>query len=134
MTDCIINLKPLYLLKMNFTEDINVIDRYGIVGVFTTVMTMATAELYSGNENDPEIIGHLQAHDLVPRDFTGQMLPYDVVVSMPIFPLKEGVGEAIDEMSHRMRMNRQRVKTSVVIFRDIDGYEKYMEDGYRHCV
>ncbi len=59
------------------------------------------------------------------------MLPYDVVVSMPIFPLSEG--EAMEEMSHRKRMNRQIVKVSVVIFRDIDGYEKCMEDGYRHC-
>jgi len=117
---------------MNFTEGINLIERYGIVGVFTTAMSLASAEMYSGNEHDPEIIGHLQAQDLVPRDFTGQMLPYDVVVSMPVFPLSEG--EAIEEMSWRKRMNRQIVKVSVVIFRDIDGYEKCMEDGYRHCV
>jgi len=110
----------------------DVISKYGIGGVFTTCMSLASAELYSGNENDPEIVGHITAQDVVPKDFTGQLSPYDVVISMPIFALSEG--EAMEEMSHRARMNRQKIKVTIVVFRDLVGYEKYLEDEYKYCV
>lgn len=109
----------------------DVISKYGIGGVFTTCMSLASAELYSGNENDPEVVGHITAHDIVPKDITGQMYPYDVVISMPIFPLSEG--EAMEEMSHRQRMHRQNIKVTVVVFRDLEGFNKYLEDEYKYC-
>jgi hypothetical protein len=43
---------------------------------------------------------------------------------MPIFPLSEG--EAMEEMSHRQRMNRQNIKVTVVVFRDLEGFNKTM--------
>jgi len=53
------------------------------------------------------------------------------VISMPVFPLNEG--DAIEEMNYRMRMNRQKIKITVVIFRDIEGYEMYLADEYYYC-
>lgn len=115
---------------MSVIKDLDIIERYGIVGTFTTAMTMMAAEMYSGTDNDPEVIGHVSAHEMVPRDVAGQLYPYDVVVSMPIFPLSEG--EAMEEMSWRQRMNRQVVKVTVVIFRDLEGYDRYLEDEFQY--
>ena len=117
---------------MNLIKDCDIVRKYGIVSSFSTIMSLASAELYSGNDNDPEIIGHMHAHDVVPKDFTGQQLPYEVVISMPVFPLNEG--DAFEEMSHRSRMNRQKIKITVVVFRDMEGYEMYLADECYYCV
>lgn len=117
---------------MYLSSEIEIINKYGIASYFVTAMTMAGCELFSGTMDDPEIIGIHHAEEVVPRDHTGQKYPYDVVVSFPVFQLSEG--EAMEEMSHRKRMNRQKVKVTVVMFRDLEGYERYMEDGIRFCL
>ncbi len=111
--------------------ELEVKNKYGIIGCYSSVMTMRECELYSGTERDPEVIGHLHAMDIVP-EYNGERLPYDVFISMPLFQLSEG--EALEDMSWRMRMNRQKVRVNVVIFRDKEGMEMYKRDEVYYCL
>jgi len=97
----------------------------GVKAVLTTLMFMEGHELFSGGDKDPVSAGHMFA-DIVAKDDFGRCLPYDITVS--IFPVDTIDRDIcmVEDMCPRRRRAVQKIAVHIVVFENMEFYEKYM--------
>lgn len=87
--------------------DTEIITKYSIDATYDRISRMD--DLFSGNEYDPAVLAEYDATECgLAEDKNNRRLPFDVVTAV---------------------CPNGNVITQVVVFRTMDGYEKYLRDG-----
>ena len=103
------------------------IDVPGGKGIYTSVMFLDGLELYSGGENDPVTMAHMNA-DYMARDEWGRALPYDVTISVFACGSVDRDRMLVEDICPMRRRITQKIGVHLVVFKDLWSYERYMEE------
>lgn len=106
------------------------LDIKGVRAVYSSPFQLESAELFSGNENDPVYWAHIES-DNVSRDDKGMLLPYDITVSFYglNFDRNKCLAEELGSMKRRMW---QKAAVHIVVFDTLQDYCNYMDN--EHCL